>query len=285
MKITAPDQRSMRHQVLVAPPMACIPSAFERVRVSSPSRESLLAGMQRLRGDVYLRDGAIRPDELTSDGRHYSSTDDVSWHLLTVEGSRVVACVRFLVHSNDVPFHQLTLSRAALARSPEWGPRLLACVEREMRRARTLNIPFVEIGGWALADHVRHSTEAARIALGAFAFGQLFGGAVGISTATMRNHSAVILSRMGGQALRHQGMELPVYYDPQYECDMAILRFDAYSCAPKYHSMVGQLTDSLAYAPVYCDHAPQRVRYAHIPISQPAAAWATFAPAAHAQTA
>jgi hypothetical protein len=93
--------------------------------------------------------------------------------------------------------------------------------------------------------------EAMRIALGAFAFGQLFGGALGITTATVRNHSSSILSRIGGKGLTFGDATLPGYYEPQYGCDMEILSFEAEDYDTRYRSKVADLTDQLAMAPVY----------------------------------
>jgi hypothetical protein len=57
----------------------------------------MLAEMQRLRGSVYLRDGAIQKHELTADGRHRLSVDEQSWHILLVDGAkRVKGCMRYL---------------------------------------------------------------------------------------------------------------------------------------------------------------------------------------------
>jgi hypothetical protein len=111
---------------------------------------------------------------------------------------------------------------------------------------------FLEMGGWALNEALRHSTEAARLVMGAFAFGQLIGGAVGIATATIRNHSATMLRRIGGRALVHAGTGLPVYFDPQYRCEMELLRFDSASYAIRYRRRVEELRSHLQSAPVLC---------------------------------
>jgi len=54
----------------------------------------MLARLQRLRGSVYLEDGAITEADLTPDGRHLSPVDERAWHVLAVEaGGQVRGCV------------------------------------------------------------------------------------------------------------------------------------------------------------------------------------------------
>ena len=67
----------------------------------------------------------------------------------------VVACTRYLPHSNDVEFRQLGISRSALAQDPNWGPALERAVERELALARSLGFGYVEMGGWAVAEKLR----------------------------------------------------------------------------------------------------------------------------------
>jgi hypothetical protein len=94
--------------------------------------------------------------------------------------------------------------------------------------------------------------EAFRIALGAFAWSGLTGGAIGITTATFRNHSADILRKLGGQPMRDNDVELPRYFDPQYDCDMQILNFETGGYAPRFHDAVMQQTRELATSAIIC---------------------------------
>lgn len=59
--------------------------------------KSLKAGMQRLRGRLYVQDGAISRSDLSADGRHTLATDEQGWHLLTLGASgEVLGCTRYL---------------------------------------------------------------------------------------------------------------------------------------------------------------------------------------------
>ena len=111
---------------------------------------------------------------------------------------------------------------------------------------------YVEAGGWALAPELRCTTEALHIALASYALGELLGGCLGLSTATVRHHSSSILRRLGGNTLVWDGRPLPPYYDPAYRCEMEIVRFDSRLPNPKYQALVNQLKAELAMAPVFC---------------------------------
>src|SRR5688572_450677 len=184
--------------VLLAPSQS--ESLFPQT-VGDPRRHRrLLEGAQRLRGRIYVQDGAIEPRHLTADQRHVQAADAHSWHLLGVdERERVTACIRYNAHRPGVSFSDLSVSRSALARSPECGPRVREAIEVEIERAATKGVDYVEIGGWAISEELRCTSEALQMLLSIFALAQLTGGALGLSTATTRHHSSSILRRVGGR--------------------------------------------------------------------------------------
>jgi hypothetical protein len=242
-----------RKWVLLSPSRAAVPDCFGRVHRDAPRRDKLLAEMQRLRGSVYLEDGALEAGQLT-DGRHWADVDEASWHLLVVdEDDRVSGCVRFHAHQERPSFLQLNVSRSPLARSKEWGETLRAAVEAEFALSRRLDLPCVEIGGWALALGIRGTTEAVRMALAMYGLSQAFGGSVGISTATRRHCSASILRRIGGRSLEYAGLELPPYNDPQFKCEMEILRFYSWAPNPRYTVWIEDIKQDLRAVPVLTD--------------------------------
>jgi hypothetical protein len=208
--------------------------------------------MQRLRGRIYVEDGAIQPSELTSSGCHVSPCDDQSWHLLTLRGEKVVACIRFLRHPNTVDCHQLRVSNAALAYSDRWASGFRRSLDEELRVARRFNFSYVEVGGWALAPELRKTGEAFRTVLSIYALSQLQGGALGITTATERNGSASILQKLGGKPLEFNGMTLPPYYEEAYRCAMMVLRFDSRYPCERYASRVDLLRADIARVAVVC---------------------------------
>lgn len=213
--------------------------------------EKMLNGMQRLRGSIYVEDQAIRPEELSADGRHVSPLDDQAWHVLAIEGGGSVrGCARYLSHDPSTPFSELSVRNSALARDPEWGPRLRHAVEVEMMYARSQRVCYAEVGGWAIDRSIRLGTEALRIALGTWALSRRLGGCIGLTTATVRHHSATTLRRIGGSPLDFGGVDLPHYFDPQYRCDMAILKFRSAQANPRFESWISCLEIQLRTVPV-----------------------------------
>ena len=96
------------------------------------------------------------------------------------------------------------------------------------------------------------------------------GGGVGITAATRRNHSSSILRRIGGRALVTDGVELPHYYDPQYTCEMEILRFESELPNPRYEVWIEEIRAHLQTATVVrCKHSSVRRGRALEPIDVP----------------
>lgn len=243
--------------ILLAPAGAWLKPFSGPVTFSDRVHSGLIAEMQRLRGEIYLSDDAIQTSQLTA-GRHVSSSDEESWHLLTVRADGViVGCVRFLQHPNTVRCHQLRVSHAPVARSNDWAAGFAGSIHSELETARRFNFSYVEIGGWALAPELRGSAEAVQTVLSIYALAQLQGGALGITTATERNGSASILRRLGGRPLEWDGAAIPPYYDPAYRCGMEVLRFDSRNPHERYAPAVDALRSHMTFLPVFCpDEAP-----------------------------
>lgn len=253
MKLVSSGSRRL---VLLAPAHGVIPASFTGVRPNSNRYHDLLAKMQELRGKVYLEDGAIQPSQLEN-GRHRLGSDEKSWHLLVLDESREVrGCIRCREHSSDIDPQELTVSHSALARSMEWKRPLENAVRTELALARRLGCGIVELGGLALDQVIRGTTEALRLALAMYALCQQLGGAVGLSTVTQRHCSASILRRIGGRPLESSGAHLPAYYDPLYDCQMEVMRFYSWDPNPRYRLWVDDIKAELGEVPVL---APSRI--------------------------
>src|SRR5207253_9806647 len=92
--------------------------------------------------------------------------------------------------------------------------------------------------------------EGLLLALAAYSMGRRFGGALGLTTATVRHSSSAILRRLGGSSLEVDGSTVPSYFDPKYDCDMEILRFDSRRPNPRYVRLIDQLGERLCHVPV-----------------------------------
>jgi hypothetical protein len=230
-----------------------LPEVFRNVESDHKRHDRLLASMQRLRGEAYIKDGAIRQDDLTADGRHALRVDEHSWHVLSLDHEgQVTSCLRYVDESHAAGFESLWIRQAPLARCPEQGHTFRSAVEREMVRARQMRIGFGEVGGWAVAENRRRTMEPVGILLATYGLLGLLGGCLGVATATFRHASSTILRKIGLASLVAGGVELTPYFDPKYGCHMEVLRFDSRFPNSKYGGWVRELADILTEAPVIC---------------------------------
>jgi hypothetical protein len=233
--------------VLLTPPEASIPTSFENVEVDPDRHAELVADMQRLRGRTYLRDGAVEPRELTCDGRHQTPEDERSWHLLMLDKlGRVDACVWYMEHDPGVSVEQLRVRDCSLAHEPVWRDTLRNAVELELARARREGVGYAEVGGWAVAESSRCTSQGLVLALAGYSLGRALGGTLGLTTATVRHCSSTILRRLGASGLSVGERSVPSYYDPRYKCEMELLRFDSRHPSPKYNGFVELLRHKLS---------------------------------------
>jgi len=206
---------------------------------------------QRLRGRIYLQDGAIQRSELSADNRHIQAADDRAWHLLTVDvNGAVVACIRYFAHEPYVKFSELSIAASGITRSAKLGTHVRAAVETELNYARQRGVWYVELGGWAVSESLRRTTEAVRTLLTVYALSQIRGGAVGLSSATARHRSSSILRRIGGKPLKSNGVEVSSYYDDQYACEMELLSFDSDFPNDRYARWIRDCREALPQVPV-----------------------------------
>ena len=240
--------RSQRRLVLLAPSSAASNSSHQTI--DSERYRNLIAELQVFRGGVYLKERFLRPEDLSA-GRHQVAIDEGSWHLLLLENDdRICGCIRYRECRNDVSYSQLSLASSALARCDEWGDRFQLAVQGEVALARAIDLPFVELGGWALAESVRGTSEAVRMALATYALSQMLGGAVGTSTAR-QSGSSPVLKKIGGRSLEYNGGPLPTYYDPMYRCAIEVLRFYSWAPNPRFYSWIEEIKAELRELPVF----------------------------------
>lgn len=232
--------------VLVAPPQLVPPQYFRQATIDPDRHQQLVREMQRLRGEVYLHDGAIQPEHLSPDGLHQTPEDDSSWHLLMLNSQRrVSSCAWYMEHDEQAGFEQLRVRNCPLARAATWREKLNVAIESELTRARQNGLRYAEVGGWAVAKESRCTSEGLLLALAAYSLGRILGGALGLTTATVRHSSSTILRRLGGSLLQAGDSVVPPYYDPKYGCQMELLRFDSRRPNPKYAGAIEVLVRRL----------------------------------------
>ena len=214
-----------------------------------------MSSMQKLRARVYLKDAAIRECDLDDEGRFYMPGDEDSWHLLLIDvNNEAIGCAKYLVHPSNVPYHRLKVAQSPLAHHPIWGERVQRAVEADLRRIREEKLQYVEVGGWALAEEWRGTRAALEILVGSFALGQIWGGAIGSCTATVRHSSSSMLRRIGGTSFELAGEAIPAYEDPHYGCTMELLRFDYRTPSKRFLPLMAPLKASLSKCRVLTRH-------------------------------
>lgn len=238
--------------LFLAPSAAAVPRHVTRTSVSAAAHEHVLAQVQRLRGEIYLHDGAITEDQLTTDGRHVQAADASSWHIVALgDNGDVAACMRYRTYTGEVSPERLGVWRSALARASAWSGRLRQAIAEDILAASRTRSHFSEIGGWAVAPRLR-GARGALMGLWPYALAETLGGGLGVATATARNCSAEMLKRMGGRPLSVAGETLPAYFDPDYGCEMEILRFDSRAPSDRYRRHVERLIETAANSLVIC---------------------------------
>ncbi len=186
-------RQNYRFQLLAPSQTRSTLGTFTRSKIDEQLYSQYLGSMQRLRGRIYLSDGAIQPWEIDDDGRFRMRGDKQSWHFLLVdEEEEVIGCARYLVHPNTISFDRLRISHSALANHPLWAEKVRLAVENDLQWAREHDFSYVEIGGWALSEEWRGTRAALEILVASYALSNLWGGCVGSCTATVRHSSSSI---------------------------------------------------------------------------------------------
>jgi hypothetical protein len=233
-------RRQLRNHTLIAPTTWHQERRFTDLVVDPTGHDDLIGAVQRFRGKAYLEDGALHPNQLTSDGRFCQPADYNSWHLVVQDDlGEVVSCARYYP-LKDPRFESTAASKSALAKSPQWRAKVKRAVEASIRQAAERGATFAELGGWCVANQSRNSAQALRTVLLMFALGEILGGTVGFSTATKRHSSSSILQRLGAQNAGIDGEALPSYYEPAFDCEMELLQFDSLRPAPRYAPRVAE---------------------------------------------
>jgi hypothetical protein len=242
--------------ILLAPSAATVGEGFCNVTFDQRLHAERVREMQRLRGSIYLEDGAIERRQLSTDGLHRTPEDEKSWHLLMLGGDgRISACAWYLEHPNTTSIQSLRVRNCPLAATDDGREMLHAAVEAEIARARQDGLRYAEVGGWAVSKHCRCTSEGLLLALGAYSLGRRLGGALGITTATVRHSSSTILRRLGGSNLEVGRTVVPSYFDPKYNCEMELLRFDSRRPNAKYTGLIELLRERLTNVSVIASDA------------------------------
>ena len=239
--------RTVEQRLILLAPDASIPAGLTRIQFDPVRHQRLVQSMQKMRGNIYLHDGALRRGQLSADGLHKTPEDERSWHLLTVNSrDEVTGCAWYLQHANTVTADQLRVRNCPLATTEEWRSSLWKAIASDVALARSNKLAYAEVGGWAVSEQSRCTSGGLLLALAGYSLGRICGGAIGITTATVRHCSSTILRRIGGTRLEIDGATIPPYYDPRYDCEMELLRFDSRRPDAKFADLIDLLCEKLS---------------------------------------
>lgn len=240
--------RQYRFQLL-APSGYGFGHKFRRFSADRQTHRNMLDAARQLRGAAYLADGAISACDLDAAGRFCMEDDDQCWHLLLLDtNEHVIGCIRYVVYPTAPDFCELQVRHSPIFKG-SLAAMTRSAVERDLQLARINKLAYVEIGGWAIDSCWRHTRAAADCLAASYALGELWGGSLGICTATVRHGSACMLQRFGALPLSVEGQTIGRYSDPRFRCDMHLLRFDRTS-GWRFASVVEPLKRELAYMTV-----------------------------------
>ena len=178
---------------------------------------------------------------------------------------RISACAWYLEHSAEASIQDLRVRNCPLGGSSEWRDTLVGAVDAEIARAGSEKLHYAEVGGWAVSRACRCTSEGLLLALAAYSLGRRLGGVLGITTATVRHSSSTILRRLGGTSLEFDGRVVPSYFDPKYNCEMELLRFDSRRPNRKYAGLVELLRERLSNVTVVAGDIAESVYGAGLP--------------------
>jgi len=155
--------------------------------------------------------------------------DGESWHLLALDSSEDgTRSVRYRAHDSQARFTELSVRHSAIANCATGAASSGLRWEAELQRARSGNLSYVEVGGWAIAPERRlHRRGLGPPPWPRTALARILGPAVWGLRRPRADHSSSILRRLAAAPYRLAGDRDPAYYDPQYRCDMEVLRFDS----------------------------------------------------------
>jgi hypothetical protein len=199
--------------------------------------------IQKFRGGVYVRDGAIPDAALDPDGRHISPLDYQSWHAIICDrDDHLIGCGRIALYANSTPWDEFRfapcLARMDAALAADYRAALDAC----RAAAKRDGLRLAEQGGWAVAEPFRAHSGSILFPLAGWALTQLVGPARSFGTTTTRHGASRILRRLGFAPLAGpDGRELPPYFDRYHDCAMEIMTFDSRHPSPKYAPAIAEI--------------------------------------------
>jgi hypothetical protein len=221
------------------------PRAGSALFPTPPDYNAVLGSIQRLRGSVYLEDGALPISAVEPDGRHLSELDEMSYHL-TLWNGKVEGCLRLTPYPHSYPAENYKVFEL-IRRMPGVQAKIYAAAFKNcLAEWQAKGFQLGETGGLAIAGMYRMNAVSMIIPLAGWSLSRIKKRLVCIASATERNGSAEILRRLGGWRIKHEGVELPPFFDSAYGCDMEFIAFNSETLNPKFEASVTGIQELMA---------------------------------------
>jgi len=201
--------------------------------------DTTLSAIQKLRGTVYVADGALSTSALDVEGRHISEDDEHSYHLVLWNG-QIEGCMRIRVYEQPPEASALRVYDLVRRMPEEIIPRYHTALCDFIQQWHARGYLIGEAGGWAVGSNYKGSTISLVLPLADWAFSRMQK-LVHLASSTQRNGSADMLRRLGGWRLSLGEEELPPFYDSAYQCQMELQGFCADILNPQFEPAVEDL--------------------------------------------
>jgi hypothetical protein len=196
--------------------------------------------IQKLRGRVYIQDGAISADELDEAGRHLFCGENTRWYVAVVEmnSGTLLAANGYSAHFQPAKALHGTHVRHILERAPvEQAQALIREYESVVKNCLQLGHGFGEGAGWIASPGIQALNSGILAALAGPALFNCIGVRVSMCVATQRHSANAILKRIGMRPLLGD-VTSSVFDDPTYGCRMEALAFTQENLTNGFHRVV-----------------------------------------------
>ncbi len=220
------------HFVIIEPEISEYkPDAFSMTR-DSDLRYDFMFELFKMRGSVYLQDGAISEENLDKFGKYVSPHDKYSWQVLLLDSSKKPhggLRIRFWDFENIRAHFMQTHAKELIDRmdcdnQKVYQESIIRFLDEEMRTKF-----FGEVAGLVITDYEKNSPAALLLVAFCFAFGEFVGGFNALVSATERHYSNRIMRKIGGHRIPHKETKeyLNTFFDSKYNCNMEYIVFES----------------------------------------------------------
>lgn len=236
------DLYSDDFRLCILPPKDHCAACGRKCIYNSEDYDARLARIRRLRGKVFLADGAVTQEHLDESGSYHTSLDHRAWHIyLAGNDGEVPACCTLMLHRNVVEVQELRISELLCHIQDDRRGLYESAIQSLIREAARLNVGFGEAAAWAIDQKFRNHCASMMMIIASWPLYQTLGNAIIIGAPTSRHHTSSIEKRMGGFPLALQGSPLGPFHDAPHGCDMEFVWFDSQRPLSRFAQIISEM--------------------------------------------